>query len=289
MSAPTVSDVTARGGARRPAPVVRPRRVGRLGRRLLWVFSALVAVWLVAPALIVVPLSFTDKQSLNFPPSGWSTRWYENFFSDPNWTSALWSSIQVGLLTAVLATVAGTAAAIGLQRLGPRGQMVARGALMAPMIVPVIVVGVGTYAIFLRMRLLGTLPGFVAAHTVLALPFVIIPVSASLAGFDRRLEDAAAICGANRWTTLRQITLPLIAPGVASGALFAFVTSFDEVVLSLFIQSPYLRTLPVQMYGSITRDTDPTIAAAATLILVITTVLIAGAAAFALRRSNHAR
>ncbi|MGX6447112.1 ABC transporter permease [Patulibacter sp. S7RM1-6] len=272
-----------------PAPARRARRGPRPGRVLLWLFSALVAVWLVAPALVVIPLSLTDKQSLNFPPSGWSTRWYENFFSDPNWTAALWSSVQVGLLTTVVATIVGTAAALGLQRLGPRTQLVARGALMAPMIVPVIVVAVGTYAIFLRLRLLGTLPGFVAAHSVLALPFVIIPVSASLAGFDRRLEDAAAICGASRTTVLRQITLPLVLPGVLSGALFAFVTSFDEVVLSLFIQSPYLRTLPVQMYGSITRDTDPTIAAAATIILVLTTGLVAIAAAVALRRTKHAR
>lgn len=287
MSTPTLTGGSSAARTTAPAAARRPKR--RVGRGLLWVFSALVAFWLVAPALVVIPLSFTDKQSLAFPPTGWSTRWYENFFSDPTWAASLWSSIQVGLLTTVVATIVGTAAALGLGRLGPRGQTIARGALMAPMIVPVIVVAVGTYAIFLRLRLLGTLPGFVAAHTVLALPFVIIPVSASLAGLDRRLQDAAAICGANRWAVLRQITLPLVAPGILSGALFAFVTSFDEVVLSLFIQSPYLRTLPVQMYGSITRDTDPTIAAAATMILVITTSLIVVASAVALRRIKHAR
>jgi putative spermidine/putrescine transport system permease protein len=285
MSAPTVTD----GATRAPSPAAPRKPKRRVGRGLLWAFSALVAFWLVAPALVVIPLSFTDKQSLAFPPTGWSTRWYENFFSDPTWAASLWSSIQVGLLTTVVATVVGTAAALGLARLGPRGQTLARGALMAPIIVPVIVVAVGTYALFLRFRLLGTLPGFVAAHTVLALPFVIIPVSASLAGLDRRLQDAAAICGANRWAVLRQITLPLVAPGILSGALFAFVTSFDEVVISLFIQSPYLRTLPVQMYGSITRDTDPTIAAAATMILVITTSLVVVASAVALRRIKHAR
>jgi putative spermidine/putrescine transport system permease protein len=154
------------------------------------------------------------------------------------------------------------------------------------MIVPVIVVSIGIYAIYLRLNLLGPTLGFVVAHSVLALPFVIIPVSASLQGFDRRLEDAAAICGARRWTTFRTVTLPLVAPGVLSGALFAFATSFDEVVLSLFIQSPYLQTLPVRMYSSVTRDTDPTIAAAATVILALTTALTIVASIFTIRRSR---
>jgi putative spermidine/putrescine transport system permease protein len=124
------------------------------------------------------------------------------------------------------------------------------------------------------------------AHSVLALPFVVIPVIASLQGFDRRLENAAAICGANRWATFRQITLPLVAPGVISGALFAFVTSFDEVVMALFIQSPYLQTLPVKMYASVTRDTDPTIAAAATLILAFTTVATLTVTVYIARRNR---
>jgi putative spermidine/putrescine transport system permease protein len=147
-------------------------------------------------------------------------------------------------------------------------------------------VAIGLYAMFLRLNLLGTTLGFVVAHSVLALPFVIIPVSASLQGFDRRLEDAAAICGAGRWTVFRTVTLPIVAPGVMSGALFAFATSFDEVVLSLFIQSPYLQTLPVRMYSSVTRDTDPTIAAAATLILALTTALTIIASIYAIRRNR---
>lgn len=262
---------------------------GRIGRGGLWAFCGLVGVWLVAPALVVIPLSFTDKPTLVFPPSGWSTQWYEKFFNDPAWTNALFASLRVGVLVAIVATVIGTAAAVGLTRMtSRRSHGLIRGVLLAPMIVPVIIVGVGTYAVFLEMQLLGTTFGFVFAHSVLAIPFVVIPVSASLQGFDRRLEDAAAICGAGRWTAFRQITLPLVLPGVASGALFAFVTSFDELVLSLFIQSPYLQTLPVKMYSSITRDTDPTIAAAATLILVLTTVLTIFATAFIARR-NRAR
>lgn len=249
------------------------RKVNALWRALLLLFCTAVALWLIAPSLIVIPLSFTDRPSFAFPPNGWSTQWYARFFSDPTWMAALQASLRVGVLVTIVATVAGTAAAVALSRTQMPGRQGIRAILLAPMIVPVIVVAIGLYALFLRLNLLGTTFGFVAAHSVLALPFVIIPVMASLQGFDRRLEDAAAICGASRWTTFRTVTLPLVAPGVLSGALFAFATSFDEVVLSLFIQSPYLQTLPVKMYASVTRDTDPTIAAAATLILALTTGL----------------
>lgn len=261
-------------------------RRGALWRVLLLVFCGIVAAWLVAPSLIVIPLSFTDRPSFNFPPTGWSTQWYVNFFTDPSWLWSLEASIRVGLLVAVVATVCGTAAAVAFSRTRFFGDQGLRALLLSPMIVPVIVVSIGIYAIYLRLNLLGTTMGFVVAHSVLALPFVIIPVSASLQGFDRRLEDAAAICGASRWTTFRTITLPQVAPGVLSGALFAFATSFDEVVLSLFIQSPYLQTLPVRMYSSVTRDTDPTIAAAATIILALTTALTVLASIFAIRRNR---
>ncbi|HEX2316385.1 MAG TPA: ABC transporter permease [Thermomonospora sp.] len=256
------------------------------GRVALWAFCGLVGVWLVAPVLIVVPLSFTDKPSLVFPPTGWSTRWYENFFGDPRWTDAFVNSIKVGLLVTLTATVLGTLAALGLTRARLRGLPLAQGALLSPMIVPGVVFAIGTYALFLKMQLVGTLLGFVVAHTVLALPFVMIPVTASLSGFDRRLEQAAAVLGAGRLTTFRTVTLPMVAPGVVSGALFAFVTSFDEVVVSLFIQSPYLQTLPVQMYSSVTRDTDPTIAAAATMIVTLTTAIVLAATLLTARRSR---
>jgi putative spermidine/putrescine transport system permease protein len=262
------------------------RHGGAVWRTALMVFCVLVAVWLVAPSLIVIPLSFTNRPSFNFPPSGWSTTWYANLFSDPTWILALQASIRVGLLVTLVATICGTAAAVALSRTRFVGDQGVRALLLSPMIVPVIVVSIGTYAIYLRLNLLGTTTGFVLAHSVLALPFVIIPVSASLQGFDRRLEDAAAICGANRWATFRTVTLPLVAPGVMSGALFAFATSFDEVVVSLFIQSPYLQTLPVRMYSSVTRDTDPTIAAAATLILALTTVLTILASIYMVRRNR---
>lgn len=258
----------------------------RWGRSLLWCFALVVAVWLVAPSLVVLPLSFTDKASFAFPPTGWSLRWYENFFLDRSWRRAVLASLEVGALVAVLATVVGTAAALALARWQRRTNVVVRAWLTAPLIIPVVVLAIGVYALFLRWHLVGTLAGFVGAHTVLALPFVLIAVSTSLRGLDDRLEHASAVCGAGRWTTFRCVTLPAIAPGLASGALFAFATSFDEVVASLFIQNPYLQTLPVKMYSSVTRDTDPTIAAASSLILVLTTVITVIACVATTRRAR---
>jgi putative spermidine/putrescine transport system permease protein len=169
-------------------------------RAALYAYATLVAAWLIAPTLIVVPLSFTDKASLRFPPTGWSTRWYVNFFEDPNWTAAMTASLKVASLVALVTTVIATMAAVALTRSAFRGRSLVYGSLLAPMIVPAVIIGIGTYAIFLKFNLMGTLPGFVAAHTVLALPFALIPINASLTGFDVRLEDAAMICGANRLT-----------------------------------------------------------------------------------------
>ncbi|WGW12032.1 ABC transporter permease [Saxibacter everestensis] len=241
----------------------------------LWTYSVLVAIWLIAPTLIVIPLSFTDKASLVFPPTGWSTRWYEKFFTDPTWMTALGNSFTVAVIVVIISTLIGTAAALGLHRWTRRNAAaVVQAGLLAPVVVPAIILAIGIYSIFLKFQLLGTVLGFVLAHSVLAMPFVVISVTAALANFDERLETAAASLGAGKWPTFFKVTLPLIIPGVVSGALFAFVTSFDEVVLSIFIKSPYLETLPVKMYGSVTRDTDPTIAAAATMIMLITTVII---------------
>lgn len=249
--------------------------ISKTTHRVLAAFAVLVAIWLVAPTLIVIPISFTDKASLVFPVTGWSTRWYENFFTNPTWIGSLMKSFQIATVVGLVATVLGTAAAVGLhRRAGAKSNTPVRGLLMAPMIVPGIVLAVGVYAVFLRTGLTGTFAGFVLAHTVMAVPFVVVAVGASLSSFDNALLAASASLGANPFTTFRKVTLPSIAPGVISGFLFAFIASFDEVILALFIQSPYLRTLPVKMFTSVTRDTDPTVAAASTLILCITTFMI---------------
>ncbi|WP_158880257.1 ABC transporter permease [Amycolatopsis anabasis] len=253
-----------------PEHVPRERALG-WGLRC-WVAG--VAILLLAPTLVVIPMSFGAGQTFEFPPREWSLRWYREFFESPEWMASLVTSVQVGLLTAVLATVLGVAAAIGLDRARFRGKEILRSAMMAPMIVPGIVVAVAIYAAFLRWQLNGTLFGFVLAHTVLAVPFVVTAVGASLAGYDRTVETAAASLGASWWAITWRVTLPLLAPGVASGFVFAFVTSLDEVVIALFLQTPDIRTLPVQMYDSITLEIDPTIAAASSLIVVVTTLAL---------------
>ncbi|GAA1028632.1 MULTISPECIES: ABC transporter permease [Amycolatopsis] len=251
------------------AAAVRQRSLG-WGLRG-WV--VLVAFVLVAPTLVVIPMSFGAGSTFEFPPKDWSWHWYAEFFTSKQWLAALANSVQVGVLAAALATVLGVAAALALDRMR-RGGGVVRQLLMAPMILPGIVVAVAIYGVFLRWQLNGTMLGFVLAHAVLGLPFVLTSVRTSLAGYDPIMEKAAASLGAPRFATLRKVVLPIIAPGVLSGFVFAFATSFDEVVVALFLQTPAIKTLPVKMYESIVLEIDPTIAAASSLIVVFTTILL---------------
>lgn len=249
------------------------RRSGGL-RAVLIAFGILTGAWLVVPTLIVIPISFSGEDSFAFPPRSWSLQHYVTFFTESSWLTSLLVSLQLALIVTAVATVLGTMAAFALAGRKFRGRGAVDALLMAPLIVPGIVVAVAMYAAFLGWGLIGTPAGFIAAHTVLALPFVTVNVTAALAGFDRVLERASASLGAAPWTTFRSVTFPLIRPGVLAGALFAFVTSFDEVVVSLFIQSPTLQTLPVRMFTSVTNEVDPTIAAASTVVLVVSTALL---------------
>ncbi|WGW11460.1 ABC transporter permease [Saxibacter everestensis] len=258
----------------------------RLSRVVLLLVCGLIALWLVAPTLVVIPLSFTSQQSLAFPPTGLSLRWYENFFASPQWIGGLLNSLQIGLMVAVIATVIGTAAAYGLMKIAGFRKAASNNLLLLPMLVPGVIFAVGVYAIFLRLHLVGTLPGFLLAHTVLAIPFVVVPVTSVLASYDEQLERAAWVCGAGKLKAFLSVTLPVIAPGVTAGFLFAFITSFDEVIVSLFISNPYLQTLPVRMFTSLQREVDPTIAAAATIIMLITT---AAAAVGVLARAKRSK
>lgn len=254
-------------------------------RRILIGIGALVGAWLLVPTLIVIPISFSGDDSFQFPPSSWSVAHYATFFSEPSWLDSLLVSVQLAVYVTVIATVLGTAAAFALSRTAFFGKGAVNALFLAPMIVPGIVVAVAVYAAFLQWGLIGTPLGFIVAHTILAIPFVVVNVSAALAGFDRTLERAAAGLGASAISTFRRVTLPLIAPGVLSGAVFAFVTSFDEVVVSLFVQSPRLQTLPVRMFTSVTNEVDPTVAAASTVVITLTTALLSLAAV--LKRSRR--
>ncbi|GAA2433015.1 ABC transporter permease [Actinomadura vinacea] len=255
-------------------------------RRALIALGVLVGAWLVVPTLVVIPISFSGQDTFAFPPSSWSLRHYVSFFTEPSWLTSLLVSLQLALIVTAIATVLGTMAAFALARTRFPGKGAIDGLFLAPLIVPGIVVAVAMYAAFLGWGLIGTPTGFIIAHTVLALPFVTVNVTAALTGFDGTLEKASASLGATPWTTFRSVTFPLIRPGIMAGALFAFVTSFDEVVVSLFIQSPNLQTLPVRMFTSVTNEVDPTIAAASSVVLVVSTSLL-GLAGLTRRKRGH--
>ena len=247
-----------------------PTRI-RLPLRL---WAAVAALLLVAPTLVVIPLSFSDKRSFAFPIEGWSLQWYERFFSDQRWLGSLGTSLGLAIVVGVIATVLGTFAALGLRGLRARLSTTARISMMLPILVPGIVAAIAIFGMYLRWGLSGSGLGIVLAHVTLALPFVLIPVGTALRGLDETLSRAAAVLGAGPVARFFQVQLPILLPGILTGFVFAFVTSLDEVVVAYFLQSPTLRTLPVQMYSSVTLETDPSIAAASTLLLALSTLII---------------
>ena len=239
-------------------------------------FCVLVLLFLVAPILVIVPLSFNAEPFFTYPMPGFSLQWYREFFDSAVWQLALRNSVIVAFFATILSSVLGTLAALGLTRRDCPWRAGIMAVLVSPMIVPVVVSAVGIYYCFARVGLLNTLTGLVLAHTALGAPFVVITVTATLSGFDHNLMRAAASLGANPVKAFFRVMLPVIAPGVASGALFAFVTSFDEVVVALFISGSEQRTLPRQMWSGVRESLSPTITAVATLLIVASIALLAG-------------
>lgn len=232
--------------------------------------AVLTAVYLVAPVFVVIPTSFNDSSFLEFPPEQLSLRWYESFFTDPAWVNSALNSLQIGLWVTVLSVLLGTTAALAMVRGRYPLRAVVSAMVVAPILVPYVILGLAVYAVFLELGLTQTILGFVLVHTALAVPFVVINVSSALVSFDERLEMAAMSLGANRVSTFLRITLPNILPSVAAGALFAFITSFDEVVTSIFLAGPDVSTLPVQMWSGVRVQIDPTVAAVSTMLLLVT-------------------
>lgn len=259
----------------------------RLSRLLVVAFAFLVAVFLIAPLLVVIPLSFSEQPFFSFPVPAYSTRWYQDFFGSERWIASVMNSLAVGILTTIMATVLGTLAALGLSRPDFPMRAPVMALLISPMIVPVVIVAVGAYLFYGRMGLAGTRSGLVLAHTALALPFVIVTVTATLAGFDRNLSRAAASLGARPHQAFLAVTLPLIAPGVLSGAVFAFAISFDEVVVALFLTNAEQRTLPVQMFSGIRDQINPTIMAAATMLIALSASLFVSIAVLRARTARR--
>ncbi|MBA2779601.1 ABC transporter permease [Billgrantia kenyensis] len=238
------------------------------------IFCGLVLLFLIAPVLVIIPLSFSSGSFLTYPLPGFSLRWYEAIFTSSSWMGALRNSLIVAPMATLLAMILGTLAAVGLNRAEFPGKGLILALLISPMVVPLVIVAVGMYFFFAQIGLLNSFAGLILAHTVLGVPFVVITVNATLQGFDFNQVRAGASLGANPVRVFFTIILPQIVPGVVSGGLFAFATSFDEVVVALFIASPTERTLPIQMFSGIRENISPAIAAMATLLILISTLLL---------------
>ena len=237
-----------------------------------WVFlaiCALIFLFLISPILVIMPLSFSSEPWFTYPLPGLSTRWYDDFFTSERWQTALFNSIFIAVSATALATSLGTLAALGLSRANFPMRPLVMGLIISPMVVPIVITAVAMYFFYADIGLTNTYFGIILAHTALATPFVVITVTATLTGFDHSLTRAASGLGAGPITVFRRVTLPLILPGLISGALFAFVTSFDEVVVILFVGSPEQRTLPRQMFAGINDNLSLTITAAATMLIAI--------------------
>ena len=233
-----------------------------------------VLFFMVAPITIVFPLAFSDAPFLQFPPPDYSTRWFENYFSRPDWVRPTITSFEVALVTMVFATAIGTLAAISVVRGSFRGRKAVVALLLAPLIVPIIVLAVAFYYQFARYGIIGTRTGLILAHTVLAIPYVVIVVSAALERIDTSLEHAAWTLGAGRITAFWKVSFPLIRPAVIVAALFAFLASFDELVVAIFISGTRATTLPKRMWDGIREEIDPTTAAVAVLLITLSMVLL---------------
>jgi putative spermidine/putrescine transport system permease protein len=235
----------------------------------------LVVCFLVLPITVVLPISLTDSDDLSLPQHALSLQYYANLFTSAAWLSSIGQSLFIAICASTIAVVAGTLCAIGCWRLGSRSADLVRVVMLVPLIVPTIVYALGLYRLLVQLRLLDTFTGVILAHAVTGMPYVIIIVSTGLAGFDLRLEQAARNLGASLPQTLRLVLLPNIMPALVSSAIFAFIHSWDDLVLVLFIAGRAVFTLPRRIWDGINESLDPTMAAVATVLIVLTILLLA--------------
>jgi len=252
----------------------------------LWFYGfraicALILFFLIMPLLVIIPLSFNAEPyftftqgMLNLDPQAYSLRWYRDIWQNDQWIHSIKNSFIIGISATILATALGTLAALGLSRAHMPMRNVFMGILISPMIVPLIITAAGMYFFYSHFGLAQSLPGIILAHTALGTPFVVITVTATLSGFDTNLVRASSSLGAKPTYTFFNVTMPLILPGMISGALFAFITSFDEVVVVLFLAGFDERTIPRQMWSGIREQISPTILAVATLLICVSVLLL---------------
>lgn len=249
-------------------------------RIVLIALVALVCLFLILPIVFIAALSFGSSRWLIFPPPSWTIKWYQDLLADPRWLYSALTSLKIAAIVTVLSVVIGFLAALGLDRGRFPGRDLLRALFLTPMILPVVVLAVALYALFLKLGLAGTTIAFVIAHLLIALPFSIISIGNALEGFDRSIEDAAILCGANPWEARLRVTVPAISHGIFGAAVFSFLASWDEVVLAIFMASPTLQTLPVKIWTTLRQELTPVIAAASTLLIAFTILLMIVAALF---------
>lgn len=242
---------------------------------LLPVYVGLVLAFLVLPLIVVIALSFSPSRFFVFPPSGVSLRWYADLVTAPKWRTAAFNSLIVGLGASFIATSMGLLAAWGLSETKSRWANLATGWLVLPMGVPIVVVAVASFITYSQYGLASTRLGLILAHAALGLPFVTIAVTATLRGFNRNLMRAAESLGASPFAAFRTVTIPVVMPGILTGAIFAFAVSFDEVIVALFQATPQLHTLPVEIFSGTRESITPTVTAAATALMVVSILLLA--------------
>ncbi len=244
-------------------------------------YAYLVLAFLIAPLIVIIPLSFNAEpyftftsKMLSLDPAGFSLRWYRDIIDNPQWLEAIGNSVVIALASTILATILGTLAAVGLARSNMPFRDFFMALLISPLVVPIVIAAAGMYFFYSGVGLAQTHLGIILAHTTLGVPFVVITMTATLSGFDRNLIKAAGSLGADPITAFFRVTLPLVAPGMISGALFAFAASFDEVVTVLFLGGPDQRTIPRQMWSGIREQISPTILAVATLLILFSCLLL---------------
>lgn len=258
------------------------RLLGRLpagfGAWTVRIVGGFVIAGLIVPIIVVMIISFSSAVYLTFPPPGFSLRWYERFFSDSNWRTAFSNSLTIAVMSAAIAVSLGAAAAMGIVRGRFPGKSAVMLLLVSPVIVPPVVLGLSLYTLFLKLDMTGTMWGLAAAHAIGGIPIVVVIVSAALQGVDTRLEQAASVHGASPFTVFRTVTLPAIAPGLAAATFFAFLHSFDELVLSLFLSSANLKTLPLMLWADVNYQLNPVLAVVSTLevVFIVVGVALAG-------------
>jgi putative spermidine/putrescine transport system permease protein len=255
-------------------PEKNPGEKSSIKSIIFYTYCWLVLIFMIMPNFVVFPISFSSATYLEFPPKEWSLRWYKDYFSRREWISATIHSFEVGICVTFTAVSLGSLAAYGLVRGRFPGKNFLNSLIISPMVAPILVSAVAIFMMFAKVGLNGTLIGFVIAHTVIATPFVVIVMSASLRGVDIELEQASMNLGANRFTTLRRIVFPMALPGMISSGLFAFLISFDELIIAIFISSPRMATLPKILWEGIRTEINPTIASISTLLITLSVFIL---------------